>query len=182
MAKSRYLWIAAVGMALAGCGSVSDSLGLNPQGPDEFTVVAKAPLVMPPDFALRPPTPGAPRPQEIQVQQQARAALLAQPAGGGPAPAAGPALLGVDPGAEGQPRTAGEVALLGNAGAANADPGIRALVDFENAQLLQQGQGFLEQVLFWQQQPTAVIDPMAEAERLRAEGNFAVPGPVARRR
>ncbi len=178
MANSRLLLIAAVGLALAGCSSLSNSLGLNPQGPDEFTVVAKAPLVMPPDFTLRPPTPGAPRPQEIQVQQQARAALLAQPAAGA---GAGVAPLGAAPGAVGEARTAGEVALLGNAGAANADPAIRALVDFENAQLLEQGPGFMERVLFWQQPPLDVIDPVAEAERLRAEGNVAVPGPVARR-
>ena len=80
------------------------------------------------------------------------------------------------------PRTAGEIALLSNAGAADADPGIRALVDIENAQLLRQSQGVLERILFWQQPPPDVIDPVAEAERLRREGDFAVPGPVARRR
>jgi hypothetical protein len=178
MAKSHYLWMAAVGMALAGCSSLSNSLGLNPQGPDEFRVVAKAPLVMPPDFSLRPPAPGAPRPQEINAQKQARAALLAQPVAG---VGGGVALLGEAPGAVGEVRTAGEVALLGNAGATNADPGIRALVDFENAQLLEQGQGFMERILFWEQPPLDVIEPVAEAKRLRAEGNVAVPGPVARR-
>ena len=185
MANTRLRLAAAVGLALAGCGSISNSLGLDPQAPDEFTVVSKAPLILPPNFTLRPPTPGAPRPQEILAQQQALAALLPPPADGGNGAGAGPALLGAGPGAPGAdvvPRTAGEIALLSNAGAVDANPGIRALVDIENAQLLRQSQGVLEQILFWQQLPPDVIDPVAEAERLRVQGDFAVPGPVARRR
>ena len=46
--------------ALAGCsGSVQESLGLGKRQPDEFQVVRRAPLVLPPDFNLRPPEPGA---------------------------------------------------------------------------------------------------------------------------
>jgi hypothetical protein len=56
------------------------------------------------------------------------------------------------------------------------------LVDLENAQLLNQGNGFLEQVLFWQQPNTDVLDPIAEAERLRTVGGVGVPGPTARQR
>jgi len=44
--------------------------------PDEFRVVTKAPLVVPPDFSLRPPAPGKPRPQELQPESAARTALL----------------------------------------------------------------------------------------------------------
>ncbi len=63
--------------ALVGaCGSVREELGLTKQAPDEFSVVTKAPLILPPDYALRPPEPGAPRPQELQPQQQAQRALL----------------------------------------------------------------------------------------------------------
>ena len=46
--------------------------------PDEFRVVTKAPLVVPPDYALRPPAPGEPRPQELQPESAARTALLGQ--------------------------------------------------------------------------------------------------------
>ena len=172
MNNPRILLVAAAGLLLAGCSSISQSLGLDPAVPDEFTVVTKAPLTLPPDFTLRPPVPGAPRPQEIQPQQQARAALL-NPGGGGNI---------VDPAVATQNRTVGEVALLANAGAVDPDPGIRALVDLENAQLLNQGNGFLEQVLFWQQPKTDVLDPIAEAERLRTVGGVGVPGPTARQR
>lgn len=44
--------------------------------PDEFAVQRQAPLVIPPDFELLPPTPGAPRPAEGTAAQQALEALF----------------------------------------------------------------------------------------------------------
>ena len=44
-------------------------------GPDEFAVESRAPLTIPPDFDLRPPSPGAPRPQEKASNQQAKQAI-----------------------------------------------------------------------------------------------------------
>jgi len=64
--------------ALAGCGTTGF---LNRDRPDEFQVSRQAPLVIPPDFALTPPNPGAPRPQDSDASQQALDALF-----GGPAP------------------------------------------------------------------------------------------------
>ena len=171
MNNPRLLLVVVACLVLAGCNSVSQSLGLDPLSPDEFNVVAKAPLTLPPDFTLRPPVPGAPRPQEVDPQRLAQAALFNPGAGGIVAPAVAT-----------ENRTTGEIALLGNAGAVDPDPGIRALVDLENAQLLNQGEGFLGQILFWQQPKPDVIDPVAEAERLRTAGGVAVPGPTARQR
>ena len=51
--------------------------------PDEFTVTTRAPLSMPPDFSLRPPRPGASRPQELSERQQAEATLSPSAALGG---------------------------------------------------------------------------------------------------
>ncbi len=44
--------------------------------PDEFAVQRQAPLVVPPDFALVPPAPGAPRPGDSTASQQALDALF----------------------------------------------------------------------------------------------------------
>lgn len=44
--------------------------------PDEFAVQRQAPLVVPPDFALVPPAPGAPRPGDSSASQQALDALF----------------------------------------------------------------------------------------------------------
>jgi len=52
----------------------------NRQRPDEFAVQRQAPLVVPPDFALVPPTPGAPRPTEQSAAAQAQSALFGPPA------------------------------------------------------------------------------------------------------
>jgi hypothetical protein len=64
-------------LTLAGCGGG----GLNRDRPDEFAVARRAPLVVPPDFALQPPSPGTPRPQEADSSTQALQAMF-----GGPAP------------------------------------------------------------------------------------------------
>jgi hypothetical protein len=87
---------------LAGCGS---SRGVfNRERPDELAVVRAAPLVVPPDFALRPPVPGAPRPQEADSSTLALQAMF-----GGPAE-----------------RSQSEKSALDAAGVARADTGIRS--------------------------------------------------------
>ena len=50
-------------LGVAGCESTRETFGLNKQAPDEFQVVSRAPLSLPPDFTLRVPEPGAARPQ-----------------------------------------------------------------------------------------------------------------------
>jgi hypothetical protein len=52
--------------------------------PDEFAVQRQAPLYVPPDFALTPPTPGAPRPAQRSSQQDALAAMFGGEAGKSP--------------------------------------------------------------------------------------------------
>ena len=47
-------------------------VGLDQPGPDEFAVESRAPLTIPPDYDLRPPKPGAPRPQEATAAEKAR--------------------------------------------------------------------------------------------------------------
>ena len=59
-------------LLIAGCSDWKKTIGLEKSTPDEFAVELRAPLTMPPDFNLRPPQPGAPRPQEKSSDQQAR--------------------------------------------------------------------------------------------------------------
>ena len=49
----------------------------NRERPDEFAVARTQPLVVPPDFALRPPQPGVARPQDNNPSAQALDALFA---------------------------------------------------------------------------------------------------------
>ncbi len=69
-------------LSLAGCGGMGDSLsrtfGFNRDSPDEFAVTTQAPLTLPPDYSIRPPRPGAPRPQTVPDQVAAQEALMPQ--------------------------------------------------------------------------------------------------------
>ncbi|WP_226016124.1 DUF3035 domain-containing protein [Novosphingobium sp. FKTRR1] len=100
---------------LASCGA-GGSL-FNRARPDEFAVTRQAPLVVPPDFALAPPNPGAPRPQDVDSSRQALDALF-----GGPAP-----------------RSAVESDTLGRAGASAT--GIRSTVGDPKTRTVAKGSG-----------------------------------------
>lgn len=72
----RYVLLFTCLAMLTSCGYVRETLDLDRTGPDEYDVSVAAPLTIPPDFSLRPPTPGAERPQEIRAEEKARQALL----------------------------------------------------------------------------------------------------------
>jgi hypothetical protein len=75
MRKTTALILALSASALlAGCGGGGGLF--NRDRPDEFAVQRQAPLVVPPDFALTPPQPGAPRPSDRNTQQQTLDALF----------------------------------------------------------------------------------------------------------
>src|ERR1700737_932464 len=71
VAVASALCLAALSLT-AGCSDFKKSIGLEPTLPDEFPVESRAPLTIPPDFDLRPPSAGAPRPQEDASNQQAK--------------------------------------------------------------------------------------------------------------
>jgi hypothetical protein len=163
-----YWWIGLVAagavLSLSGCGGkVRQALGMTKHSPDEFLTVAHAPLSLPPDYSLRPPEPGAPRPQEGTAAEQAQTALYAN--NGGTAPMAG--TTGTTGANEAQ--SSGEVALLQNAGAAGVDPGIRAQIDTETAAQIERDQTLISRLVFWRTQEPygTVVDPVAESKRLQ---------------
>jgi hypothetical protein len=117
------------GAGLAGCQSTARALGMTKVTPDEFRVVTKAPLVVPPDYALRPPAPGEPRPQELQPESAARNALLGT--------------------RESEQRSEGEKLLVAQAGADKADPLIRYVVDDEFGDIAHKEKSFADRVMFW---------------------------------
>ena len=108
---------------------------------------------MPPDFALRPPRPGAPRPMEQSERQQAEEALVPQIALGG-------GTGGESPGQE---------ALVTAAGPP-ASGRIREQIDAD-ARMQQANKGFLDELMFWRPSPPhgIMVDPQKEAKRLRED-------------
>lgn len=164
-------------VSLAGCsGGTRQALGLVRSSPDEFMVVAKAPLVLPPDFGLRPPIPGAP-PLAVAEDPVARANAALTPRAAAPAGvAAAPAQ------AQRANLTAGENALLGAAGTTVAEPGIRDRIDLEAQQLANRDRTFVERLLWWQNpELDQRLKPAEEADRLRAQGTPTTGMPTARR-
>ncbi|GGB37009.1 hypothetical protein GCM10011380_27990 [Sphingomonas metalli] len=109
----RNVVILAAGLSLlAGCASNP----LNRKRPDEFAVARQAPLVIPPDYALVPPKPGAARAQDNVGQQQTLEAIFGAPR-----------------------RSAAETATLNQAGADATDPGIRSQVGDPDTNVVDKG-------------------------------------------
>lgn len=156
---------AGVLVGLAGCSEETrQRIGLESEPPDEFAVVTRAPLALPPDYALRPPAPGARRPQEAEIRNQVRQTLI---------DSATRTVTPADKASE------GEAALLLRMGAKQADPAVRGEVDAESAALADSRTGFIDRIIFWREPepPGEVVDAKQEAKRL--ESNAALGKPPA---
>ena len=152
---TRALLFAGSAFLLAGCegGGLARTFGLTRDAPDEFTVTTRAPLSMPPDYNLRPPRPGAPRPQEISEQRQAEEILVPQVALSGPRSGA---------------TSTGQSALLQQSGP-SAPADIRRRVD-QDARLDKADDGLVDTLLYWRKGSgkEALVDPVAESQRVKA--------------
>jgi hypothetical protein len=110
----RLTVLGAAMLALSACDTLRREAGMTKQAPDEFAVVTKAPLIIPPDFNLHPPAPGAPPLNQEGPTDTAQTALFNS---------SDPQTVAAGMGSN---MTLGERMLLANAGVQNADPAIRA--------------------------------------------------------
>ena len=161
-------------LTLMSCAVLKEQVGLTKKAPDEFTVITKAPLVKPPNFSLRPPRPGAKRPQELQPSEQARKALLeAGSDGRATAEYARNSGRNTLAGVIGTKRLGkagkAEKALLQKAGATGVNSSIRQIVNRETSVLAEKGSSFADRLIFWQEkQPSGTtVDARKEVQRLR---------------
>ena len=155
-------------LMLAGCSGVQEQFSLTSTPPDEFRVTTRAPLAVPPDFNLRPPTPGEPRPQEGTATQQAKQVIFRASENAG---------LALDEAMPADGRTVGERALLVEAKADQAQSDIRQVVERES-RTLREEDGYLYDVLvFWRDEepPGQIIDAEAEAKRLQENAALGKP-------
>lgn len=146
------LAVLAAASTAGGCAGLTGALGGNKVAPDEFRVVTSAPLTLPPDYNLRPPRPGEPRPQELEPGAEARAALFGEEVGGAASP--------------------GERQLVASAGAVAADANIRDTIDYESQGVVRRNEGFVDRLLAFggSGAPAAApLDPEDEAQRLEEE-------------
>jgi Protein of unknown function (DUF3035) len=111
----RILLLAALPLLITACHSgVKKTLGMERNQPDEFSVVERAPLTMPPNFDLLPPTPGAARPQEDKAGETAQGLVLGTQTAGtvSEASVAEQSLLSQAQAAETNAKAAGQSATL----------------------------------------------------------------------
>ncbi len=194
---------------LGGCGEeMRKSLGLGKNAPDEFQVVRRAPLSLPPDFQLRPPQPGAARPQEGSTTDQARSAVLGQSdqAAAAPrpvdpaAPAASPRtpvsasnLGGAVGGTSRAPLQAaarpvlapepagpsrGEQVLLKRAGSDAALANIRTVINEDLTKLASADARFIDRLLVWRKNEPTAVVLDARKENQRLQENAALGKPT----
>jgi len=137
---------AAVALISTGCTSTSRALGLEKSAPNEFNILTKAPLIVPPEYNLRPPAVGASSAENNYTQRTAREALLGD----------------IDEAAPSQ----GEIALMAKAGVNRANPEIRLELDGANS-VERKSAGFTNRVLFWQN--GQVLDAQGNPVALNAD-------------
>jgi DUF3035 family protein len=167
--------LATAGLALGGCDSIREASGQGKQSPDEFAVVTKAPLVIPPDFNLKPPAPGTAPTNQIEPTQAAQQALFSTADQATVAASLPPTM------------SAGERYFLAAAGVQNADPQIRQQLASDVRGMRAGDDSFASSVLFWKG-PTpppggTAVDADAEARRAdaaRAGNGSPAPAPAVR--
>lgn len=165
MTKTLALIAAGAGLALsAGCvGSGGNDRGINDYAQDEFRVVTKPPLTVPPDYSLRPPPAGSSQPAEV---------------------AADPTITAFGTNI-GENASAAERALVSAAGANAVSPVIRSRLDFEEAAMIRKSPSLADRILFWQDDEDAAERAASDGatgggevtiERSTSAGGFKLPG------
>ena len=163
MTKTGRVVLCIVAAALiGGCAETRKLFSRTKSPPDEFAVYSRAPLSMPPNYGLRPPAPGQTRPQAVVPRTRAETAVRGGQkgsAGAQGAPGSQPAV------------SSGTQALLRAAGAHQADPGIRTLVNRESSIMVEENVTLADRILFWKEpgetEKSTVVDPAKEAKRIR---------------
>jgi len=148
-------------VSLAGCDSVRESMGLTKEPPDEFAVVSKSPLIIPPDYHLTPPKPGAPPLNQVSPTQSAEAALYSDD----PKTAAASISGNYSP---------GEKLLLAQTGAAAMTDSIRQQIAADNSDDDSADESFTDHLLFGTSD-TGDAPLNADAEKARIDAGKGAP-------
>lgn len=126
----KFVLILAAGAALAAttaCSSNGNAGGGST--PNEFRVVTKAPLSLPPEYSLRPPPAGTTIPAEVEAATSGVTMAFGT--------------------THGQNASASERALVAAAGANAANMAVRAQVDYEETKAIRKSTSVGDRILFW---------------------------------
>ena len=158
-------------LAVVGCSDgLKEKIGLSKRSPDEFSVVTRAPLSLPPDFNLRPPRPGAVRPQEGTAQSRARRAIFSLDGT--------TRMTDLRSDFQSEGFSASEASFLTRIGAQDNPDDIRARIDRETRSIVRTDDDFTDRLIFWKEakEPGVVVDPAAESRRLQENSALGTRG------
>ena len=148
----RFAALAGMAVLLGACSTSDETfrqrIGIDQTPPDEFLVVSKAPLTMPPNMSLRPPAPGAPPTNQADPREAARSSVTGT--------TSRPTATG----------SSGEQAILARAGASPSDSQVRADLLREQGIEVKE-QSIADRIIRARRDEEELLDPLAEQERLR---------------
>lgn len=156
-------------LTLTACGgsdNIRHTLGLERNAPDEFKVVSRPPLSLPPDYALRPPRAGEQGHNAIPAAQKARAAATGQQSYQQLTTATANSPTAVRAVSSHALASDGERSLLSKIGAEHAAPNIREAL-YQDHQTLKDEQEESWLGSLTGKKDEALVDAAAEAERIR---------------
>lgn len=182
----KYLnYMAAASMlALCACssGSVKETLGLNRAAPDEFRVVSRPPLSVPPQFGLRPPSSGEVGINQIPADKKAQSLISGESADGAAAdtavqPVKSSTLSKKKKTSASAATTSADSQFLRNAGADKADPKVRdELVEEKiSAQEKKENSSWWNIMSTGPDKKDPTVDARKESERLRKNSDEGKP-------
>ena len=152
-------------------GTVQQTLGIERSAPDEFKVVARPPLSVPPQFNLRPPgSTGESAAGNLPMDQQAQSLVLGGSGETFPLKDSnGNAVTTAKKPAAGAAVSSAESQLLKNAGAEHSDPAVRsALIEERIAvQEKKEERSWWDLGLWTPEKKEPLVDAKKEAERLK---------------
>ncbi len=129
--------LVACGALLVAAACTSNGSGANT--PDEFRVVTKAPLTVPPEYRLRPPEAGVAVPLEVDPERTEVANAFGTTIG--------------------KSASAAEKALVAAAGANAASQVIRNQIDYEEMKSIRKSKSAADRILFWRKDAETAAEP-----------------------
>ena len=135
-------------LAMTACGTSGSSERAGT--PNEFRIIKKAPLTVPPEYSLRPPEVGVVTPAELSRERAERTLSFGEQ-------------VGVD-------ASASERILVAKAGAISVSPIIREAIDYDEAGILRKNAAIGDAVTGW----TGSEEELEEASTDSATGGESV--------
>jgi len=150
-------------LVLPACSQVKEELGLNRNSPDEFTVIKRAPLSLPPEYSLRPLSEDGILGNSAQptMREEAKTAVFGSKQGTTELPSGSNA----------------EDIFLNKVGTNSADANIRKKLDQDNGYVVLENQSTVDKILRRNAgvKQESLVDPKAEAERLKENAETGRP-------